>query len=88
MDLESGTFSSVGDDNPFYVQNDDEYTDNIETLAVDELAVKCAEKAAESTKREGRITTRIMIAVSVIFCVAFLLLLFIVLDPLRRLVQQ
>ena len=86
MDLESGTFSSVGD-NPFYVQNDDEHhIDNIETLAGNELAVKRAEKAAESTKREGRMTTRIMIAVSVIFCVTFLLLLFVVLDPLRRLV--
>jgi len=51
-----------------------------------DLALRRSQRLAEASKREGRSTKRTMIIISVILSVAFLIILFVVLDPLRRLI--
>lgn len=51
-----------------------------------DLALRRSQRLAEASKREGRSTKRTMIIISVILSVAFLVILFVVLDPLRRLI--
>lgn len=49
-----------------------------------DLALRRSQRLAEASKREGRSTKRMMITISIILSVAFLIILFVVLDPLRR----
>jgi hypothetical protein len=68
----------------------DENEDSVQTsFGIDESAIiQRSENLAEAAKTEGRMAKRTMIAISIVLCVSFLIILFVVLDPLRRLTRK
>jgi len=76
LDLESG------------VTDSDDSQNSTETPDIDKLATQGYEKFVESAQSEGRMSYRTTLAISIILCAAFLIILFVVLDPLRRLTSK